>query len=73
LGKFLELFRQIDTDADGIVSEEEFCQLFIKMNIGGNMQSFVELLDPSNSNKITISSIIQLFTTHKLETEENVM
>ena len=33
LGKFLNLFREIDSDQDGVISNEEFLDLYTRMNL----------------------------------------
>ena len=35
------------------------------------MDQFLQILDPSGSNKVTMSSIIQLFSTYKIDTDED--
>lgn len=74
LGKFLMLFQCIDTDNDGILTDDEFVELYDKMNnidqtnqlqngddkekFEQEISQFLDILDPYQCDKITLSDII---------------
>lgn len=77
------LFQCIDTDHDGILTVDEFVELYDKMNnidqpnqlqnsgdkgkFEQEISQFLEILDPDHCDKITLSDIIQLFSTYKVD------
>lgn len=86
LSKFLDLFRQIDQDHNGMISNQEFVDLYTKMNIkisNINMNeahdmnykqkleqetnNFLDILDPYQSDKITLSDVVKLFSNQIVE------
>ena len=68
LKKFLELFRSVDTDRDGIINEEEFTELIHRMKIFKEEESenkifqFLEILDPFDNQKFTFSECVKFFS-----------
>ena len=51
LDGFLQLFRSVDEDKDGVLDEAQFILLIEKMQIGldeEQTQQFLEYLDPNN-------------------------
>lgn len=77
---FAKLFRRVDIDNDGILSEQEFLAL-LNEEILPLMQNkaddsygaafsdedvsyFLQVLDPFNTQKITFSEVVQLFSAH---------
>ena len=82
LSKFLTLFRQIDLDHDGVITDHEFVDLYTRMNLKiSNLTSdkaaqdqnfrqhldqetnnFLDILDPYQSDKITFSDVVKLFS-----------
>ena len=67
LKNFVKLFQSVDLDRDGILNEEEFKELVIKMNIfkeeeiEGRIFYFLERIDPFDNQKITFSECISFF------------
>ena len=67
LKPIIDLFQSIDTDKDGIINEEEFCELIKRMEIFGtdnNEQIIEELLDnidPYKNKSFTFSELINWF------------
>ncbi|CAD8087342.1 unnamed protein product [Paramecium sonneborni] len=65
LSKFIQNFRQIDQDQNGIIDENEFRQLITDLNIGSNdfdIQRYLNKIDPYNNQQITFSQCVQLFS-----------
>ena len=68
LSGFLQLFKNVDCDADGVLNEDQFMELICKMKIGLTEEqtlAFLEHLDPFNQQRITFSDIIRLLSTQK--------
>jgi len=66
LKNFVQLFKNVDKDNNGIINEEEFVNLLYNMNIFGDQlkRKIVELLtqvDPYNNKQITFSECVNLF------------
>ena len=63
----MKLFQSVDLDRDGILNEEEFKELIIKMiifkeeEIEGRIFYFLERIDPFDNQKITFSECISFF------------
>ena len=76
LKNFVQLFKNVDKDNNGIINEEEFVNLLYNMNIFGDQlkQKIVELLtqvDPFNNKQITFSECVNLFQSTPYEPEGN--
>lgn len=72
LAKFVQIFRKVDSDADGILSEEEFRELIIVMDLGFSEEDVVRLLqiiDPYDNQQITFSEGVALFSTELIPVE----
>lgn len=72
LSGFLQLFKNVDSDADGVLNEDQFMELICKMKIGLTEEqtlAFLEHLDPFNQQRITFSDIIRLLSTQKTVTD----
>ena len=74
---FTRLFRRVDTDSDGILNEEQFISLldkelspFLSLT-REDLNYFLQVLDPFNSQKITFSECVQLFSAHLVPSEPN--
>ena len=76
-----KLFRKVDLDNDGIIEESEFLKL-LNSEIGpflildGSEQLaftdeevtyFLQVLDPFNTQKISFSEVVQLFSSHQVK------
>ena len=76
LKNFVNIFKSVDKDNNGVINEEEFVNLLYNMNIFGDnlKQKIVELLtqiDPYNNKQITFSECVNLFSTIPYEPENN--
>ena len=76
LKNFVQLFKSVDKDNNGIINEEEFVNLLYNMNIFGDnlKQKIVELLtqiDPYNNKQITFSECVNLFGSIPYDQEGN--
>ena len=78
LKTFVELFRSIDTNRDGIINEEEFTQLVMKMKIFKEDEvetkifEFLEKFDPFDTQKFTFSDCVSFFSSELFkENDEN--
>ena len=76
LKNFVNIFKSVDKDNNGVINEEEFVNLLYNMNIFGDnlKQKIVELLtqiDPYNNKQITFSECVNLFSTIPYEPENS--
>ena len=76
LKNFVQLFKSVDKDNNGIINEEEFVNLLYNMNIFGDQlkRKIVELLtqiDPYNNKQITFSECVNLFGNITYEPDGN--
>jgi len=68
LKNFIELFKSVDTNRDGIINEEEFTELVQRMKIfkEDEVQSkifeYLEKIDPFDNQKFTFSECITFFS-----------
>jgi Ca2+-binding EF-hand superfamily protein len=65
LSKFIQLFKAIDTDTDGIINESQYRELLGQSTCAFEEQDISEMLnylDPYNHQKITFSDCISLLT-----------
>ena len=65
LSKFTELFKVIDSNEDGIISEDEFMELIRMMNVITHDEEIEYLLqvgDPFNNQMMTYSDVISLLS-----------
>jgi len=55
----------VDTDCNGIVDENEFKDMIIKMGVVQTMEEVEQLLsiiDPHNNKQVTYSEVVQLLS-----------
>ena len=76
LKNFVQLFKSVDKDNNGIINEEECVNLLYNMNIFGDQlkRKIVELLtqiDPYNNKQITFSECVNLFGNIPYEPDGN--
>ena len=66
LRKFVNLFKEIDKDTNGLLNEEEFIQLIEMMKIEGirrkESSRLLQKVDPYNHQQISFSDCISLFS-----------
>ena len=68
LKNFVELFRSVDTNKDGIINEEEFSELIQRMKIfkedevENRIFQYLEKIDPFDNQKITFSECVSFFS-----------
>lgn len=66
LAAFIEKFKTVDRDQNGIVDEEEFRQLIRiidpRNEMGMKIDELLDLLDPFSNDIITFSSIVTLLS-----------
>ena len=72
LKNFVKLFRQHDTDLDGILNESEFSNLikdipYCKDNADDYIFKFLSIIDPFNNKKITFSECISILSMEIVE------
>ena len=74
LRAFTKLFRQVDLDNDGVLEEHEFLSLISDhvapaVGVGFTREEtayFLQVLDPFNTQRITFSEVVQLFSAHQV-------
>ena len=84
LDKFTEIFGQADTDTNGIISRHQFFELLLQMEIINDEVNYenstaaeseadflLRTIDPFETDSITFSEIVKLFTTYPAKTEPN--
>jgi Ca2+-binding EF-hand superfamily protein len=66
LYKFIEKFKLVDKDQNGIIDEQELRQLIKYIDprheMGIKPEDMLDLLDPFSNNKITFSSVVTLLS-----------
>ena len=74
ISKFNSLFKQVDSDCDGIVSEEEFVDLCQRLELQISMQEiskFLQVIDPYSTQQITYSDCVAIFSTEMVAGKSN--
>jgi hypothetical protein len=72
LKHFVKLFRELDTDGDGILNEDEFRGLVEVMDLGfseDDIARLLQIIDPYDNKQITFSEGITLFSTELIPME----
>ena len=68
LKNFVDIFKSVDTNKDGIISEEEFTELVQRMKVfkedevENKIFQFLEKIDPFDNQKITFSECVSFFS-----------
>ena len=76
LKNFVEIFKSVDTNKDGIVNEEEFTELIQKMKIfkedelENKIFLFLEKIDPFDNQRITFSECISFFSSETIKVSD---
>ena len=62
LGRFTDLFKSVDRDQDGVISEKQFRELLQMMSVYAEDESKIDQLlayiDPFNNKKMTYSEVV---------------
>ncbi|CAD8185467.1 unnamed protein product [Paramecium pentaurelia] len=69
LKKFIMTFKQMDTDANGIIDENEFRNLIDILNFGAedlDIQKYLNIIDPYSHQQITFSQCVTLFSSESV-------
>ena len=73
LKNFVELFKSVDSNKDGIINEEEFTELVQRMKIfkeeevENKIFQFLEKIDPFDNQKLTFSECVNFFSTELIK------
>ena len=73
LSKFTELFKEVDSDTNGIIHEGEFKELMQKMNIVSSEEEIDYLLtavDPFNNQRMTYSEVVHLLSSQMVPKDD---
>ena len=68
LKNFVDIFRSVDLDKDGVINEEEFSDLVMRMKIykdeeiESKILQFLEKIDPFDNQRITFSECVSFFS-----------
>ena len=65
--KFTDLFKSVDNDQDGVISEVQFKDLLRMMNVMGSEEEIEQLLaqvDPFNNKRMTYSEVVLVLSSH---------
>ncbi len=63
--KFVSLFKKLDTDTNGVLSEEEFKQLLAMMHVAqaeDEVERLLQIVDPYNNQQATFSECLALLS-----------
>ncbi|EAS05426.2 EF hand protein (macronuclear) [Tetrahymena thermophila SB210] len=76
LKPFIQQFKQIDTDSDGVINEEEFIILMNHLNLPipqSDIEKYLKMLDPFTTQTFTFSQIVNLFSEQVIQVENTSM
>ena len=79
LKPFIKLFKNFDTDRDGVLNEEQFVDLIKNMNIFGDdnidqvIEEFLNNIDPFQNKHIIFSDIVELFSKMNYDKNQTIM
>ena len=77
LKNFVDLFKSVDTNRDGIINEDEFSELIQKMKIFKEDElenvifQYLEKIDPYDYQKFTFSECINFFSTEYIQDKDS--
>ena len=72
--RFTDLFKSVDNDQDGVISEVQFKDLLRMMNIIPTEDEIEDLLakvDPDNNKKMTYSEVVLVLSSHMVPKDSN--
>ena len=61
------LFKQVDTNLDGMVNEEEFRELLTRLQVlqrQEEIEFLLQSIDPYNNQRMTYSEVVHLLSSH---------
>jgi Ca2+-binding EF-hand superfamily protein len=69
LYRFTQLFKEVDSDNNGIINEDEFRELIAKMQVTGSrgqdeVMYMLQMIDPYNNQRMTFSEVVHLLSSH---------
>ena len=76
LKNFVNLFRSVDTNRDGVINEEEFSELIHKMKVfkedevENKIFQFLEKMDPFDNQKFTFSECVNFFSSEIIKNND---
>ena len=70
LQPFAEKFRAVDEDLDGILTENQFKTLLANIGLAEESEKLLEQIDPFDTNIITFSDCVSLFTSVSISQEQ---
>ena len=76
LKNFVNLFRSVDTNRDGVINEEEFSELIHKMKVfkeeevENKIFQFLEKMDPFVNQKFTFSECVNFFSSEIIKNND---
>ena len=62
---FVNLFKRLDSDTNGVLSEDEFRQLISAMKVTASpedVERLLEVIDPYNNQQVTFSECLALLS-----------
>ena len=76
LCKFIQLFRKVDSDNNGIINEYEFRELVSYINLGFDQEEEVfrllQIVDPYKNEQITFSECVAVFSSETIPQDEQI-
>ena len=73
LEKFIVVFKNVDTDSNGIINEPEFRELVQSMEVITDEEEInylLQMIDPFNNQQMTFSELVHLFSSHMVPIDE---
>jgi Ca2+-binding EF-hand superfamily protein len=73
LEKFILVFKNVDTDSNGIINEPEFRELVQSMEVINDEEEInylLQMIDPFNNQQMTFSELVHLFSSHMVPIDE---
>lgn len=74
LEKYINVFKSIDSDNNGVINESEFRELVQSMDVIGDedeVNYLLQMIDPFNNQQMTFSELVHLFSSHMVPIDDN--
>lgn len=74
LEKFIDVFKSIDSDNNGVINESEFRELVQSMDVISDEEEvnyLLQMIDPFNNQQMTFSELVHLFSSHMVPIDES--